>query len=48
MTSQVNGGLPLKPHHWLMAAVLFGLLILWVVPVDAAALAASASSAAAR
>jgi hypothetical protein len=48
MTSQVKGGLPLKPHHWLMAAVLFGLLVLWVVPVDAAALAAAAPLDAAR
>lgn len=28
--------LPGKPHHWLLAAVLFGLLILWMMPAAAA------------
>lgn len=28
--------LPGKAHHWLLAAVLFGLLILWMMPATAA------------
>ena len=33
-----NSGFPVKPYHWLMVAVVFGILILWVIPVDASAL----------